>query len=437
MSRATWLRRLWPRTLFGRLVLIFFCGLAAAHGLSFWLVYMERGMATRDLMASYLARDVASSVAILERVPAAERARWLPRLERRNYRYVLDLEQTGPASATPLARQLGAAVASALEPRREVVISEGPGAQLLVQLRLVDGTPLAIELLEPRLVVPAWVVMVLAAQLSLLLVLTWFAVRLATRPLARLAEAANALAPGLATQPLPETGSTEVAQAAAAFNAMQRRIDGHLAERMRILAAVSHDLQSPITRMRLRVDLLDDAELREKLHGDLAAMQSLVGEGLAYARSAHSGVEAPQALDLHALLDSLACDYADAGQTVAFAGCAGLILQTRPQTLRRVLINLVDNALKFAGGAELAVQLTSDNRICIDVLDRGPGIAQNELQAVLQPFYRLEGSRSRDTGGTGLGLAIAQQLSQVLGGELSLSNRSGGGLQARLCLPLR
>jgi signal transduction histidine kinase len=255
--------------------------------------------------------------------------------------------------------------------------------------------------------------------------------------LARLAEAANALAPGLATQPLPETGSTEVAQAAAAFNAMQRRIDGHLAERMRILAAVSHDLQSPITRMRLRVDLLDDAELREKLHGDLAAMQSLVGEGLAYARSAHSGVEAPCALDLHALLDSLACDYADAGQTVAFAGCAGLILQTRPQTLRRVLINLVDNALKFAGEVEMAVHLTSDNRICIDVLDRGPGIAQSELQAVLQPFYRLEGSRSRDTGGTGLGLAIAQQLSQALGGELALSNRSGGGLQARLCLPPR
>jgi signal transduction histidine kinase len=255
--------------------------------------------------------------------------------------------------------------------------------------------------------------------------------------LARLAEAANALAPGLATQPLPETGSTEVAQAAAAFNAMQRRIDGHLAERMRILAAVSHDLQSPITRMRLRVDLLDDAELREKLHGDLAAMQSLVGEGLAYARSAHSGVEAPRALDLHALLDSLACDYADAGQMVAFAGCAGLILRTRPQTLRRVLINLVDNALKFAGEVEMAVHLTSDDRICIDVLDRGPGIAQSELQAVLQPFYRLEGSRSRDTGGTGLGLAIAQQLSQVLGGELALSNRSGGGLQARLRLPLR
>lgn len=455
---APW-RLLWPHTLFGRLVLIFFLGLAAAHGLSFWLVFMERGMAARTMMASYLARDVTSSVAILERVPTAERASWLPRLARRNYRLVLGEPRAGAASQTRLARQMGAAAAGALG--REVVAVDGPvqgavpgldsGADdgagwregtpvsLRLHLALADGTPLAVELAEPRMAVSPWVVAVLAAQLALLALLTWFAVRLATRPLARLAQAADALAPGSAPRWLPETGSREVAQAAAAFNAMRRRIDGHLAERMRILAAVSHDLQTPITRMRLRADLLDDTALQAKLQADLDAMQALVGEGIAYARSAHGGAEAPCAVDLHALLDSLVCDYADAGQAVALAAPAagqGITLQTRPQALRRVLTNLVDNALKFAGQADIAVELDGAGGLFIDVRDRGPGIPEDQLQAVLQPFYRIEGSRSRDTGGTGLGLAIAHELARALGGELSLANREGGGLRARLWLPV-
>ncbi len=433
MNAQGWLQRLWPGSLFGRLVLIFFCGLAAAHILSFWLVFMERGMATRAMMASYLARDVASSVAILERVPPAERAVWLPRLDRRNYRFVLDDPAGGAASALPMARQVGAAVSAALN--REVVVSEAPGGSLRLHLTLADGRPLSIDMTEPRMEVSGWVVAVLAAQLLLLALLTWFAVRLATRPLARLVEAANALAPGLATQALPETGSREVAQAAAAFNAMQRRIDAHLAERMRILAAVSHDLQTPITRMRLRADLLDDATLREKLQSDLAAMQALVGEGLAYARSAHSVTEPLCRVDLHALLDSLACDYTDAGQRVGLLGSAGQTLHTRPQALRRLVANLVDNALKFAGTADIEVGKHADDQISVEVLDRGPGIPEDRLQAATQPFYRVESSRNRDTGGTGLGLAIAQQLAQVLGGELTLSNREGGGLRARLLLP--
>ncbi|HYW57738.1 MAG TPA: ATP-binding protein [Polaromonas sp.] len=435
MSARKGLQRLWPGSLFGRLVLIFFCGLAAAHILSFWLVFAERGMATRAMMASYLARDVASSVAILERVPPAERAAWLPRLDRRNYRFEIGGATAGTPSALPMAQQVRAAVSAAL--KREVAVSETNGSSLRLHLTLADGTPLSIDMTEPRMEVSAWVLAVLAAQLVLLVLLTWFAVRLATRPLARLVDAANALAPGLATQPLPETGSREVAQAAAAFNAMQRRIDTHLAERMRILAAVSHDLQTPITRMRLRAELLDDAILREKLQSDLAAMQALVGEGLAYARSAHSVTEPLARVDLHALLDSLACDYADAGQRVGLQGSAGQTLQTRPQALRRLVANLVDNALKFAGTADIEVSKHGEDGISVEVLDRGPGIPQDQLQAVSQPFYRLESSRNRDTGGTGLGLAIAQQLAQVLGGELTLSNRNGGGLRARLLLPGR
>lgn len=283
--------------------------------------------------------------------------------------------------------------------------------------------------------VSPWVVGVLAAQLALLLLLTWYAVRLATRPLQRLADAADALGPAASAQPLSEEGPREVVQAARALNALQARVASYLAERMQILAAVSHDLQTPITRMRLRADLLDDTALRDKLQGDLNAMQALVQEGIAYARSAHSANEPPVRADLHALLDSLVCDYTDAGRAVQLLEMPNLTVQTRPQALRRIVGNLVDNALKFAGAAEIAVTAGEAGAVCIAVRDRGPGIPADQLQAVLKPFYRLENSRSRETGGAGLGLAIAQQLAETLGGRLALANREGGGLEVRLHLP--
>jgi len=429
--------RRWPRSLFGRVALILFCGLAAAHLLSFGLVLGERSQAAMATMIAYLARDFASSVAVLERVPAAERPAWLGRIERRNYRYLLGPLPEGAPDESRLGRALLAAVTEVLGPDYKVTATLAPGTALLrrLHLRLSDGTPLALEISPPRMMVSPWVIVVLCGQLALLGLFTWLAVRLATRPLAQLAQAADALGPELRGQPLPEDGPSEVARAAAAFNAMQRRIADHLDERMRILAAVSHDLQTPITRMRLRADLLDNAALRDKLHGDLNAMQELVEEGIDYARSAGGAVEAARAIDLYALLDSLVCDYRDAGQPVRFDGMLDRPITTRPLALRRIVTNLVDNALKFAGDAELRVEAEAPDRVCIAVRDRGPGIAQAELQAVLQPFYRIESSRNRGTGGAGLGLAIAQQLAGALGGTLALSNREGGGLEARLSLP--
>jgi len=424
--------RLWPGSLFGRIALILFLGLAAAHVLSFWLVVMERSMAMRGMMVSYLASDVASSVAMLERLPPAERAAWLPRLARRNYRFTLDVPAGAPASSSQLAAPVAQAIAGALVPPREVqAVDAGvAGVALRIQLKLADGSPLAVELAEPRLEISPWVLAVLAAQLLLLAALSWLAVRLATRPLQQLAEAADAMTPAQPAAPLPEDGPREVARAATAFNTMQARIQAHLKERMQILAAVSHDLQTPITRLRLRADLLDDPVLRDKLHADLAEMQALVEEGLSYARSAQAVREAEHMVDLHALLDSIVCDYADAGRPVRLQACPEGTWRTRPQALRRLVCNLVDNALKFAGAAELQAE-SDGSRFAIRVLDRGPGIPPGELEKVMQPFYRLEDSRSRETGGTGLGLAIAQQLAQALGGALVLAAREGGGLDAR------
>jgi signal transduction histidine kinase len=260
----------------------------------------------------------------------------------------------------------------------------------------------------------------------------WFAVRLATRPLEQLARAADDLGPDLQSPPLPVSGPTEVARAASAFNAMQARIAANVAERMQILAAVSHDLQTPITRMRLRTDLMDDSPERDKLQRDLLEMETLVREGVSFARTLHNTVEASCKVDLDALLASITADYADAGRPVALSGASGGPILTKPRALRRVLCNLIDNALKFAGQADIEVRRNAAGGIEIAVLDRGPGIPGTELEAVFQPFYRLETSRNRDTGGTGLGLAIARQLAQALGGSLSLAAREGGGLEARL-----
>lgn len=286
---------------------------------------------------------------------------------------------------------------------------------LRLHVRLTDGTPLAITLSTPSLAISPCVPVVLSLQLTVLAVLTWAAVRLATRPLAQLARAADALGPEFKGGPLPEDGRLEVAQAAAAFNAMQRRIADHLAERTRILTAASHDLQTPITRMRLRADLLDSPALRDKLHGDLNAMQVLVQEGIAYARSTQGVTEDACRVDLHALLDSLVCDYLDAGEHLRLVSRIEHAIVTRPNALRRIVTNLVDNALKFGDNAEILVEASPREHVSIVVRDRGPGIPPSELSAVLQPFYRVESSRNRHTGGTGLGLAIAQQLAFALG----------------------
>jgi signal transduction histidine kinase len=223
-----------------------------------------------------------------------------------------------------------------------------------------------------------------------------------------------------------------VARAAKAFNAMQERINLYMTERMQILAAISHDLQTPITRMRMRADMLDDAEQRMKLNRDLKEMESLVREGVDYARTLHGTAEPPRRIDPDALLDSLVCDYLDAGEKLGLHGKVGRTLVTRPQALRRVLGNLIDNALKFSDDVEVSVFAEPDGQATILVLDNGPGIPEAELEAVFQPFYRVEGSRNRSTGGTGLGLAIARQLAQAMNATLSLHNRSGGGLEARL-----
>jgi signal transduction histidine kinase len=389
------------------------------------------------MMLRFASRDIASSVAILDRLPAAERPQWLDKLARRTYRYRLEATSAGePLSSRATVARVGPII-DELGPRFSATASARSVAsdQLVLQLRLQDGAPLAIHLSFSSPPLPVWLLPLFAIQFAALLAISWLAVRQATRPLAQLARAADALGRDGRGVALAEDGPLEVARAAFAFNAMQRRINEYLSERMHLLAAISHDLQTPITRMRLRADLMDDMPLREKLLGDLNAMQLLVQEGIAYARDGQGVTESPCATDMNALLDSVVCDYSDAGKVVLLTGHCEKPLLTRPQTLRRIITNLLDNALKFGRDPELLFALDGEERVAIVVRDSGPGIPADQLDAVLRPFYRIESSRNRETGGTGLGLAIAHQLTQQLHGTLSVQNRDGGGLEVRVSLP--
>ena len=427
----------WPRTLISRLSLIFLVGLTLAQALSFGVQYYERYETAKNTMLGNLETDVSTSIAILDRLPAEERMSWLKQLDRRNYRYLLGEGSPGVALRdTPIAVT---SIKEAIGKDYPMTVTDIPGPikHFQVHLKLADGSPVTIDVRPSMVPLSPWLPVVLLGQLALMILCTWLAVRIAIRPLTRLAQAVENLDPNTHPVHLDEQGPTEVAHAAIAFNAMQARIAAYLKERMQLLAAISHDLQTPITRMKLRAELMDDCGDKDKLWNDLGEMEHLVREGVAYARSVHGATEESRRTDLDSFLDSLVFDYQDMGKDVQLSGKSNAVIHTRPHALRRVLVNLTDNALKFAGAAQLRVEPKEGDSLSVTVMDRGPGIAEEELARVIEPFYRVENSRNRSTGGTGLGLAIAQQLAQALGGTLTLRNREGGGLCAELRLPTR
>jgi signal transduction histidine kinase len=277
--------RLWPTSLFGRLAIILFSGLVAAHALAFvWIVFDHMAI-EEELGNKFAAVDIAEAVAILDYVEPQERPAWLDRVSRLHYRYFLrgggELE-----AELPKRRQANIArLRSLLGPGQDAnFVYPDPPARRALLMHLSDGSPLTLEIYWPGASISPWLPTALALQLCIIAFFVWLAVKLATQPLARLARVANGPDPESRGEPLPEDGPKEVARVAAALNAMQRRIAEQVAERIQILAAISHDLQTPITRMRLRADFLGDSDAKEKLQGDLREMQTLVKQGLALAR---------------------------------------------------------------------------------------------------------------------------------------------------------
>lgn len=300
-----------------------------------------------------------------------------------------------------------------------------------VQLQLSDGTPLQLALESPA-VAHNGALAVDPLFLSLLVlaiaVLAYVVARMASVPLQRLAAAAQALGADLEREPMAVAGPLEVRHAAEAFNAMQRQLQRHLAERTHMLAAITHDLQTPVTRLRLRLENVGDDQLRERLVADLAAMQALIREGLELARSAETA-EQRAALDLDSLLESLVEDAAEAGADARFEAGCGAVMMLRPLAMRRLFANLLDNALMYGQRARVRAEQDADG-VRVIIADDGPGLAEDTLELVFDPFVRLETSRSRQTGGAGLGLTIARALAGKDAAHLSLRNRPGGGLEA-------
>ncbi|MFB9242212.1 HAMP domain-containing protein [Massilia antarctica] len=314
--------------------------------------------------------------------------------------------------------------------------SQWKGVCESINVRLRDGELLRLMVMPPPPSVIAHETdyrMIIGLFLVSIAFLAYLVARMTTRPLKQLAQAAKDLGNDINHPPLQLAGASEIRQASAAFNAMQARIRQYIFQRTQMLAAITHDLQTPLTRMRLRLEKVSDSELRDRLVGDLSAMQEMVREGLDLARSTDT-TEAMQALDLDSLLDSVTCDATDAGQQVVVHGHAGMALLGRPMALRRCLVNLIDNAVKYGQRAHVTVDAGA-GAARIRVRDNGPGIAPGELARVFEPFYRVETSRSRESGGTGLGLTIARNIAEQHGGSIALINHPEGGLEVTLVLP--
>ena len=270
------------------------------------------------------------------------------------------------------------------------------------------------------------------AALLVLLLSAVTARRLAT-PLSELALAVEQLGANGDAPLLIPRGPRELKVTIEAFNRMQERLRRFNDDRVHMLAAMSHDLRTALTRLKLRIEIGETEEQKQKIIAELDGMSAMMGSVLSFARD-DTKREPRIPVDLDSLVEGVCEDASDAGGTVAYTGSRGITVSGRPEALRRTISNLVDNAIKYGGSAD--VSLTSDGgRIVVAVEDHGPGIPRSEREKVFEPFYRIEGSRNPDTGGVGLGLSVARSIAREHGGDIVLANRKGGGLSARLELP--
>ena len=459
-----------PSTLFGRLVLVLLGGLLLAQLLGAAILLRDRATALYEASGLAAAQRIAGIVRVFDTLTPEQRRLMVSAVSTADLRVTLgespvandatgDGMPVGPLRAilrralgderalrvAMLAPPAGGAEAGPIEmpdggPMMRMhmgIMGAMPfhGASFQVQAQLRDGSWITLtqRLPEETFAWPYKLLLTLAVLLVSVIALTLLAVRWLTRPLGVLAGAADELGRDIRRAPLAEQGPVEVRRAAAAFNTMQARLQNYLREREQMLAAVSHDLRTPITRLRLRAELIEDEALRAKFTRDLAEMESMTTEALDFLRGAHVN-EPLQPVDVAALLESLQSDMEEAGHVVQVHGQAAAPYPARPLALKRCLVNLIENAIKYGTSAE--VRLEDDGReLQITVADRGPGIPEAELEHVFEPFYRIEGSRSRETGGVGLGLSVARDIARTHGGELKLRNRPEGGLEAVLTLP--
>lgn len=313
----------------------------------------------------------------------------------------------------------------------DILSLQDAGQTFSVALQLMDGTWLNFSFASVKtLPFSSWSqLLALAAGIAAVMILGVGAMRLITRPIESLASAAEELGRGARPSDVPEAGLNEVRQAARAFNRMHHRIRRMIADRTQMIAAISHDLRTPITRLRLRAEFVEDPEEQRKMLADLDQMEAIIKSTLAFARE-DADTEPTSPVDLAALLQEVAESHPPA----RLATRVPCTLRARPVALRRCFNNLVENAIRYGGSAEIAIG-DRPGAVEVTIDDAGPGIPEQRLEDVFRPFVRLEESRNRDSGGAGLGLAIARSVVLAHGGTIVLANRPGGGLRAVVRLP--
>ncbi len=462
--------RLVPQSLFGRTLLVLAAGLLVAQLASVALNLFDRGSSVYRLAAFQIASRIAQTARILNRLPPDMREAVSREIDGRHLRVSLASRpiamEAGLAAhdvyeaafAAALQRQIGAPwpvnVEISSNPRDRRAPGEGTVAtafevwvarnffyllpstfSLVAQVELEDGTvaafyaaipqePLSrLESLIPRL----FVLLVTCFGIATLLMF------MINRPLRRLVAAADSMSDGLDHPPVAETGPSETRRVLAAFNRMQTRLRGHLLDRARMLGALSHDLRTPLTRLRLRAETLQDGEVRDRIHRDLDEMESMVHDTLAFFSDV--GREPDRAwIDVDATVGSICEDRRETGQPVSVSGEASAPYFGYLPALRRCIDNLVGNALRYGGVAQVEIR-DSPGELRIIVSDQGPGLPPAELERVFEPYYRVEASRNPASGGTGLGLSIARNIARWHGGDVRLANGEDRGLVATLTLP--
>jgi signal transduction histidine kinase len=470
----TGLARWLPASLFGRLMLVLGLGLLLAQLLSAAINVAERDRLVLGSFGVQPAQRIADVVLLLDDLGPAERQRFVavfgvpPLVLSLHDAPAIAADTAGDWRAHVFATRLRSALGDdrdlRVQPREDFAAREfaasavrphvpmhggGPGMMgrgaglnagppvLRTEVRLRNGDWARFDTALPDMpdALPWRLVVSLGVLLVAMLALSFVAVRWIVRPLKRLSQAADALGQDLDQPPLPEDGPREVKQAARAFNTMQRRLSGFIHDRTRMLTALSHDLKTPLTRMRLRAELLDDDEQRSRFESDLKEMEAMVTQTLEFMRGL--GRHEPRAaVDLNAMLAALQDDNRVMGRELRIEGRAHAPYVGAASLLKRCLANLIDNALAYGGSATVRVD-DRDDHVALHVLDHGPGIAEAQLEQVFEPFFRIEASRGRATGGSGLGLGIARNIARAHGGDVLLHNRPQGGLEAVLALPRR
>jgi signal transduction histidine kinase len=453
-----------PRTLFGQILSAIVAGLIVVQALGIAFTIHERERISRRLLGTHTAQRVATVAKILEAVSAIDRPRFAKDLSLRPTHIRLDLpwqqvsadqDELHDTFARALSREIATPTrfqilsvgdvtirdypderlcverfpATALAPMNPDCNHTSAGLQANVQVRLSDDTVVTIEqFFHLQHSDDSLLSFALPALFGALVALfSGLIVRQLTLPLKRLATAAKGLAENLEQPGIPETGPLEIKQATRAFNIMQKELRILLETRAHALAGVSHDLRLPITRMRLRLERLTQADLHQAIDHDLAEMEQMIGNTMEFLRAGHSA-EASVKVDLDALLNAVIDDMETLGARIDLTGTVSKPIRAQPQALRRCLSNLLENARRYGSGVtDVSVQEYAD-QVSIRIADRGPGIPEAERERVFEPYVRLETSRAKHSGGTGLGLAIARAIARQHGGDVSIESREGGGL---------